>query len=266
MEKVGFVGTGVMAKAIIKGVVDSGFDAQIYGYDLHKNNYEFLSEKGVKCCSNLNEILNCCSFVVLSVKPQNMAEVLNEIKLNFNKKIVIVSIAAGIDEAFVASILGEGIKFVRVMPNTPLLLGKGAVAISRGGVVDEESFAFVKKIFETGGVVCEIDESQMNDIIAINGSSPAFIYSFAKGFLNFAKKKNIDSDVALKLFCASLVGSATMMVNSNKSVDELIADVSSKGGTTVAGLSVLEGFNLTEIVEKTCEKTAERAFELSNEK
>lgn len=253
-----------MAKAIVKGLVGAGFEAELYGYDLNKNNYEFLKECEVKVFESSNDLVEFCEFVVLAVKPQNMAEVLQQIKPSFNEAKVVVSIAAGVSEEFVASVLGKGTKFVRVMPNTPLLMGLGAVAISRGRSVNEEQFNFVKKMFETSGVVCTINEEQMNDIVAINGSSPAFIYLFAKGFLKFAEKKDIDPEVALRLFCASLVGSAAMMEKSNKTIDSLIADVSSKGGTTVAGLSVLEEFNLTEVVEKTCEKTAKRAFELAN--
>ena len=264
MKKVGFIGTGTMAKAIVKGLVSSNFAAELYGYDLNKNGYEILQECGVKLLESANELVELCNFVVLAVKPQNMAEVLQQINPSFEESKVVVSIAAGISEEFVASILGEQMKFVRVMPNTPLLLSCGAIAISRGRKISEEQFNFVKKMFETGGVVCTIEEEQMNDIIAINGSSPAFIYLFAKGFLNFAKKRSIKPEVALQLFCASLVGSAAMLEKGNKSIDSLIADVSSKGGTTIAGLSVLEEFKLTEIVEKTCEKTAARAVELAN--
>lgn len=264
MKRVGFIGIGKMATAIIGSLVNSNFKAEIYGYDWHENNYDFLKKSGVNVCHDLNELVKCCNFIVFAVKPQNMSEVLAKIKPFFKKELVLISLAAGLNEEFFASFLNSKINFIGVMPNTPLLLGKGAVAICRGKNVDSESFEFVKKMFEKSGVVCEIDSSQMNDIIAINGSSPAFIYSFARGFLNFAKSRNIDYEVALKLFCTSLIGSAVMMEKSNKNIDELISDVSSKGGTTVAGLSVFEEFNLTKIVEKTCEKTSRRAFELSS--
>ena len=103
----------------------------------------------------------------------------------------------------------------------------------------------------------------MNYVIPINGSSPAFIYYFAKGFLNFAENNNIEKEKALKLFCNSLIGSAKMMLNSNKDVDELIKEVTSKKGTTEKGLEALKQNDFLKILEKTCEETAKRAFELS---
>lgn len=262
-KKIGFIGTGNMAKAIINGLVKSKFDAQIFGYDINKNNYDFLEQNGVKCFESSNEMVEHSDIVVLAVKPQNMEEVLLNIKQNFDFSKVLVSIAAGIDESYVSKILDKKIKFVQVMPNTPLLLQSGAVAMCRGNQTNIDEFDLVKQMFSKSSVVCEVSSNQMNDIIAINGSSPAFIYLFAKGFLSFAKKRKINLEVAVKLFCATLIGSAKMIEKSGKSIDELIKDVSSPGGTTIAGLSVLNNYDLIKIVEQTCEKTVQRAHELS---
>ena len=263
LKKIGFIGTGTMAKAILKSLKNSNLDAKFYGYDLNKNNYDFFKENGVKLLENSCQIVSISDFIILAIKPQNMLEVLNEIKFVFKVNSVLISIAAGINEAFVSNILGNEIKFVQVMPNTPLLIQKGAVAMCRGKNVDLNSFNFVKKIFNSGAVVCEVDSNQMNDVVALNGSSPAFIYLFTKGFLQFAKNKQIDSNVAIRLFCASLIGSAHMIMDLKKSVDELIKDVSSPGGTTLAGLSVLMDYDLVKIVNETCEMTAKRAKDLS---
>ncbi len=262
-KKIGFIGTGNMAKAIINGLIKSKFDAQIFGYDINQNNYDFLKKNGVKCFESYGEVVKCSNVLVLAVKPQNMEEVLMDIKQIFDSNNVLVSIAAGINESYVSKILDKKIKFVQVMPNTPLLLQAGAVAMCKGNQTSIEEFDLVKQMFSKSAVVCEISSNKMNDIIAINGSSPAFIYLFAKGFFSFAKKRNINSDVVTKLFCATLVGSAKMIEKSGKSIDELIKDVSSPGGTTLAGLSVLNDYDLNKIVEQTCEKTVQRAQELS---
>lgn len=263
MFNVGFIGTGTMAKAILDGLKKSNFNANFYGYDLNNNNYSHFEQGGVELLQNAEQVVSVCDFIILAVKPQNMLDVLNAIKLSYKKSSTLVSIAAGINESFVSGILGDEIKFIQVMPNTPLLLQKGAVALCRGKNVDLNSFDFVRDMFKTSAEVFEVDKSNMDDVVALNGSSPAFIYLFAKGFLDFAKKKQIDSNVALKLFCASLIGSAHMMMYSNKTIDELIKDVSSPGGTTLAGLSVLFDCELVKIIEKTCEKTAARSKELS---
>ena len=174
-----------------------------------------------------------------------------------------ISIAAGIEEKFVSSFFKFKIKFVQVMPNTPLLLGYGAIAICRGENVLDFEFDFSKGIFSKNGFVCEIPKEKMNDIIAINGSSPAFIYYFAKGFLYFAEKKEIDKDKAMKLFCYSLIGSANMILKSDRTIEQLIEDVCSKKGTTEKGIEILKKHDFLSIIIKTCEETSKRAYELS---
>ena len=263
MNTVGFIGTGQMAKAIISGLYSNKIGMRAMAYDINRNNYDLLGRMGVVICQSSPEVVKRCEYIILAVKPQNFPDVLSQIKSELSEKNVIVSIAAGITQEYVADAIGFVPKFVQVMPNTPLLIGHGATAIARGTEVDDKSFNFVKKIFSISGEVYTVPADKMNDIIPINGSSPAFIYAFAKGFLNFARQKGIDEETALNLFCASLKGSAQMLLSSGKSPDDLIKDVSSPGGTTLAGLSVLEENRFVEILEKTCEQTSKRAFELS---
>ena len=265
MESVGFIGTGNMAKAIICGILKLEENFKIFCYDKIKNNYEYLKKFNVFLCEDYSEILSNCKYVVLAVKPQNYLEVLKGIKPLIKKGTVLLSIAAGISEDFVFSFLGFEPKFIQIMPNTPLTLGFGAVAVSKGKHVEEFEFNFCKKIFSKSSFVCEVEKEKMNHVIAINGSSPAFIYYFTKGFLNFAKKSEIDEENALKLFCNTLIGSAKMMLQSNKPISKLIEEVTSKKGTTEKGLEVLKENNFLEIIEKTCEETTKRAIELSKE-
>ena len=262
MENLGFIGTGVMARAILTGIFKKQKGWNIVCYDKNEANYSFLKENNVKFCSSCSGVFACCKYVVLAVKPQNYVEVLSDIKDVIGTNTVIVSIAAGINAEFVNAYFGFSVKFVQVMPNTPIKIGFGAVAISRTENVEDFEFSFAKDIFSNSAVVCEIPKDKMNCIVPINGSSPAFIYCFAKGFLNFAKKNDIDEHVALELFCNSLIGSAKMMLDCGKTIDELICEVNSKKGTTQEGLNVLNEHNFLGIVEEVCEKTAKRALEL----
>lgn len=263
MNKIGFIGTGKMAKAIITGIFNSIKNLRIFVYDRSENNYSYLKKLNVSFCDSGKEVVKNVKYVVLAVKPQNYTEVLEEIEEKINEETVIISIAAGIGEEFLTSYLKFTPKFVQVMPNTPLILGAGAIAICKGKNVLDFEFEFAKEIFSKSGFVCEIPKDKMNDIVPINGSSPAFIYYFAKGFLDFAEKKEIEKEKALKLFCYSLIGSAKMILDSNKTIDELISDVCSKKGTTERGIEVLKENDFLKIIEKTCEETSKRAFELS---
>ena len=164
---------------------------------------------------------------------------------------------------YIASKTVAGAKVVLVMPNTPLLLGEGATALSRSDSVTDEEFELVCNIFGSCGMYAVISKDKMKEIIAINGSSPAFIYLYAQAFVEYAKSVDIDETVARDLFAKSLIGSAKMITDSGKSLDELIEMVSSKGGTTIAGLEKLREGGLPKAVEDCCKACTKRAYELS---
>lgn len=254
-----------MATAIIKGVVGGALSEcyQIYAYDLDAAKTAALAEYGVKNGQSIAEMAAISDFIVFAVKPQNMSEILPCLKESLNKEAVIISIAAGISASYLKEALGFDAKIVTVMPNTPLLIGCGATAMAKISPVSEEEFACVFDIFSSAGKVAVVREDAMIDIIPVNGSSPAYIYRFAKAFVDYAKEKNIDEKAALELFCQSLIGSAKMMTETDKSIDELIAMVSSKGGTTLKGSEVLMDNRFEEIVKDACEACARRGYELA---
>ena len=129
--------------------------------------------------------------------------------------------------------------------------------------VSDNEYEFVKDIFASSGTVCDVPEDKLKEIIAINGSSPAFIYLFAKYFIDYAKTENVDEATAVKLFCKSLEGSAKMITDSGYSIGELIKMVSSPGGTTLAGLDAFYDGGLDKIVNDACKRCVGRAYELS---
>ncbi len=265
VKKIGFVGTGNMGTAIIKGIAGSSMASQteIYAYDLDTVKLESLKDYGLKSCKSIAETVAVSDYVFLAVKPQMMEEVLSEVKTSFSAEKVIVSIAAGITDTYIASKTDENAKVVLVMPNTPLLLGEGASALSKSDSVSEDEFSTVVEIFTSCGKACVISKDKMKEIIAINGSSPAFIYLFAKGFIDYAVKENIDEETAKTLFAQSLIGSAKMITDSGYSIDVLIKMVSSPGGTTLAGLDRLYEGELVKTVQNACESCTNRAYELS---
>ena len=265
MKKIGFIGAGNMATAIIGGILSSGAadGEHVSVYDvLPEKLAQLAEEKGIRTAESAAAVVEASDIIVLAVKPQNYAEVLESIKSAVTENKVIVTIAAGISTDYIASALGTDCPMVRVMPNTPLLLGVGATALSRRNISDED-FEYVYNMFSAGGVVAVLDESKMNSVIAVNGSSPAYIYLFAKAMVDYAVSEGIDSGEAMKLVCATLKGSAEMLEKSGDSPEILIKKVSSPGGTTLKALEKLEEKDFYNSVIEAMDACTKRAGELS---
>ncbi len=264
MKNVGFLGAGNMGYAIMKGITGSNLkDIKLFAFDLSDAAKEKLKKIGVTVCSCEKELTEKCDYIFLAVKPQVLAGVLETIKDSLTPEKVVVSIAAGITGEYLKSSTSEELKAVLVMPNTPLLLGEGATALAKVEPVTDEEFALVCDIFSACGDTAILSPDKMKEIIAVNSSSPAFIYLFAKGFIEYAQSQDISEDVAKKLFAKTLIGSAKMITDSGSSIDELIKMVSSPGGTTLAGLDRLYEGNLVGTVKNACESCTKRAYELS---
>lgn len=263
-KKFGFIGVGNMATAIIGGMLDRNFAnaENIYICDHEVEKCDFFSKKGAVVCENAIEVTKNSDIIVLAVKPQNYAEVLNSLsKVSCDNKIF-VSIAAGISINFVRTELKQNVKVVRVMPNTPLLLSKGASALCPSDDMTDEEFEPIKDMFALSGVVEIIDESHMNEIISINGSSPAYVYLFAKAMTEYAESCGIEKEKALNLICATFEGASAMMKDSGDDLDTLISKVSSKGGTTIASLNSFNENNFVEIIKTAMKACTDRAEEL----
>lgn len=265
MMTVGFIGAGNMGFAIMKGAATSALSDQIklFSFDPDTEKLERLSEFGITACASGIEVLEKCKYVCLAVKPQMFDVVLEQIAPAVKEETVLISIAAGITADYIRSKTIPNAKVILVMPNTPLLLGAGATALAKCSPTNDEEFSAVRNIFDVCGITAEVSEDKMKEIIAINGSSPAFIYLFAKAFVDYAAKEGISQETALPLFAQSLIGSAKMLTNSGYSIEELIRMVSSPGGTTLAGLDKLYQGKLEETVDAACTACTKRAYELS---
>lgn len=263
-KKFGFIGVGNMATAIIGGMLESEFVAaeNVNIYDPSSEKCEYFKAKGVTVCADNNEVVLNSDIITVAVKPQNYAEVLQQFRdIDCSHKIF-VSIAAGISIDFVRSQLNQNIKVVRVMPNTPLLLSKGACALCPSSDMTVDEVSPVKDMFALSGVVEIIEEEHMNEIIAVNGSSPAFFYLFAKAMADYAQGCGIDRDKALNLICATFEGAAEMIRSSGDDIETLIEKVSSKGGTTIEALNSFNENNFEKIIKDAMSACTKRAYEL----
>lgn len=263
LDKILFIGAGNMASAIAGGIIKSNIipAKNIYLYDKNEEQYNKF-DKSCVGTSDLNAAFNDSKYIFLSVKPQNIKEILSVLcSFNYKEK-VFISICAGITIDSIEKWL-SGASIIRTMPNTPLMLGQGVTAICKNAMVTNSDFDFVKSIFSSSGYVTEIEEKDINCLTAVTSSSPAYVYLFAKAILDGAKRLDFNYEDTLKMICYTLIGSANMILESNKSVDDLITMVKSPNGTTERALNVFDEKNFVGIVGEAMEACTRRAEELS---
>ena len=263
MNKIAFIGAGNMASALAAGIIKGNVvDAKdIILFDKYPEQYKKFDSDCLKADS-IADAVNYADYIIISVKPQIAKEVICEIKNASYENKVFISICAGTPISTIESVL-KGAKIVRTMPNTPLLIGQGVTAICKNDKVSKEEFDFASSLFSSSGYVTEIKEEEINAITAVNGSSPAYVYLFAKGMLDAAHRLGLKGEDLLEIICKTIIGSATMLLKDGRSPDELINMVKSPKGTTERALDVFEENNFTEIIYKAMKACTERADELS---
>ena len=265
MYEIGFIGFGNMAKAICAGLLKANLvkPADICAYDVFDGARESAAALDIAVCKSESDVVSSANYVFLCVKPQSFTEVLSAIRPYVNlQKHVFLSIAAGITTASIQQILGEA-ALIRAMPNTPLLLASGTTALCKTPTVSNAAYAFIKRIFASVGTVYELPENKFNEVINVNGSTPAYVYFIADIVAQYAQKNGIAYSVALDMFCDTLIGSAQMMKESGKTPQELMDMVSSKGGTTVAALDAFRENGLEIALSAGMDACLKRAYELN---
>ncbi len=263
-RSVGFIGAGNMASAIIKGLLKQGrYEAKdIFVYDIAQAKRQEMAKLGLSVLESGPQVAQASDMLVLAIKPQQYADVLETLRGYVKSSTVVVSIAAGISIAYVRNGLALDCPVVRAMPNTPLLLGQGATALCRSAGMAQEDFDAAAELFAASGDVAELTEDKMNAVISVNGSSPAYIYLFAKAMVDYAAGQGIPEEEALRLVCKTLEGSAAMLRSSGHTPGELIDMVCSPGGTTLAAMQVLNDNHFADIVQKAMQSCTTRAEEL----
>ena len=261
------IGVGNMAKAIINGILASDSNiSEIVLFDINKEQYSSLSSEMIVCSDSVAEAVLRADCVLLSVKPQNYPEIMEQIKEcdTFSEKLYI-SIGAGISTDAVRDSLGD-VRVVRVLPNLPMLIGQGVSVICRNDMVSREDFDLVRSLFVSAGSVMEIEEKEMNRIIGVTSSSPAYVFKFIDAVYQGALRQGISSDGLIDAICDVLIGSALMVKNGDLTPSELAQRVASKGGTTERALATLDKYMFTESVIDAMIACTERADELGRSK
>ncbi len=266
-KKLAVIGVGNMAKAIIHGILASDVPLdQIILFDSNPQQYEELQADHdlFDVADNIESAVQQADCVLLSVKPQNYETVLSEIVYvpNHSEKLYI-SIAAGITSQSVSERLG-GACVIRVLPNVPMLIGQGVSLICKNPKATDEAFLFVTAIFQSAGSVLAIDESDMNRLIGVTSSSPAYVFSFIQAIYEGALAQGLSKEKLLETICDVVIGSALMLKSSQESPKELITRVASKGGTTEQALKKLQEYRFEDAILEAMKACTKRADELAN--
>ncbi len=266
MKKIGFIGAGNMAEAIIKGIVSKNlFSKQdIFISDVDKNRLNFINNEygAIKAKDNLC-LVNSVDIIVIAVKPQNAEEVLEGLRSANKEGKLFISIMAGKKISWIKSFLGNKISVIRVMPNTPALLGYGMSSLVKDNCVCcDESFKIIKEIFKAIGEIIEVDEDKIDIVTALSGSGPAYLFLLAEAMIESGTVNGLSEKQASLLTAQTILGAGQMLKMSSDSAKKLREKVTSKGGTTEAALDVFNKENWTEIVFRAILAAKKRSIQL----
>lgn len=265
--KFGFIGIGNMGKAIVKGYLSQYPQqaANVFAYDRDgEKTAEACIQLGIHHCQSIGDLVRHSDVIILAVKPNNFEEVLPEIGEVFNSDQILLSIAAGISMAYIESQLpDQGPKIVRVMPNTPAMVGEGMTALCHNGRLAEEEFAEILALFTSIGKAEVVDESLIHTVIGVSGSSPAYVYLFIEALIDGAVAGGMTREQATKFAGQSVLGAAKMVLETGIDPVMLRENVCSPGGTTIEAVQVLQENGFAEIVEKAAQAAAEKSKKMT---
>jgi len=263
-SKVAVIGAGVMGEALIAALISSGVNPDLITISEKRDDraQELISKYSIKSAS-LSANVADADALLLVVKPQDMATVLEEVKGSINPKAVVVTFAAGKTISFISNGLGTGNPVVRVMPNTPTLVGKGMAAASMGSGVTDVQREFVLGFLAATGKVIEVSEDLQDAVTATSGSGPAYFFAFVEAMVAGAQELGLSEKDATTLTVQTLLGAATLLEESGKSATTLRENVTSPNGTTAAALASFGSDNLNSMVAKAMKAARDRSQELA---
>ncbi|MDR1511625.1 MAG: pyrroline-5-carboxylate reductase [Endomicrobium sp.] len=265
-KKLFFIGSGNMAQAIISGFLKSKLVVRenIICNDIVKGRLLELQQRfGISISEDKNKGISCADIIILSIKPQNMIELLSEIKGLIKEGIIIISIVAGITTKFIENNVQNRNAIIRAMPNTSALVLSSATALCKGRFVSDAQLEETKYLFSAIGKVKVLDEVKFDAVTALSGSGTGYIFYFCELMQKTAEKLGLDEETAREFAVQTVYGSGRMLYITNESPEILKEKVKSPNGTTEAALKYFESKNFSDIVYGAMERAMKRSKELS---
>ena len=263
---IGFLGAGKMATALAKGFLRAGLvkPSQLFASDVAKGAIDaFAAETGGTVSASNAATVAAADVLVLAVKPDQVGELLQQLGSALDPaRHLIISIAAGVSLKTMSAGLGPSARLIRVMPNTPCLVGCGASAFSRGSLATDADAALVLKLLSNVGLAVEVSEKLLDAVTGLSGSGPAYVYQIIEALSDGGVRMGLPRETATKLAAQTVLGAAQMVLTTGQHPGPLKDAVTSPGGTTIAGLHELERGGLRGILMDAVEAATERAREL----
>jgi pyrroline-5-carboxylate reductase len=261
-NELGIIGTGNMGSALIKTILTKNIlnENSLIIYDKDKTvSEELAGQFNVKVAENSAELTRSSQYVLLAVKPQVINTVLEEISSHLTPKQTLISIAAGVSLEHLSKFFDKEVGIVRIMTNTPFMVGSGASAISQNKNVKSDNIEFIKKLFNSGGIVVELDEEHLDAVTGLSGSGPAYIFIIIEALADGGVKMGLSRKIALKLAAQTALGAAKLVLETGKHPGELKDMVASPGGTTITAIHELEKSGLRATLIRAVEVATEKS-------
>jgi pyrroline-5-carboxylate reductase len=263
-QRIAILGAGVMGETLLSAILSSGHpvDHMVVSERRDERAAELRAAHGVEVTGNA-EASAGADVVLVVVKPQDVAAVLEEIAGSVSPEATVVSLAAGIRIAKIEDALADGVAVVRAMPNTPALVGQGMFGISPSASVTEAQLASVVQLLETGGKVVVVDEHLQDAVTAVSGSGPAYVFYLVEAMIAGGVAEGLDPATASVLATQTLVGAATLLAGSGDTAEQLRRRVTSPNGTTHAAITTFDERGVRDGLVAGMAAAAARSSELS---
>lgn len=264
--RIGFLGTGKMATAMARGFVSKGIPgSQVYAANPNAASIQAFQDEvsaDVVGAASLTEWIDQVDILFLAVKPHVMPQVLAEIADRIPNRVLVVSVAAGLSVQQLEGWLPDDSRVIRVMPNTPCLVGKGASGVSKGSRATDADLQSVSELMQTVGMVACVEERLLDAVTGLSGSGPAYVFQMIEALSDGGVKMGLPRAMATELAARTLIGAATMVIETGQHPGELKDAVTSPGGTTISALHALEKAGLRSALMDAVEASASRSKEM----
>lgn len=263
-KSVGFIGAGMMGEAIARGLMKAGMSAdKMTAADPDEGRRRlFHHELGIPVSGDNRSVAQSADILVLAVKPHVVAEVLGDVADVVKHGQLVISIAAGVTTSTIEDRLHAKVPTIRVMPNTPCLVGQGAIAITHGKHAVDDHVEMAEQIFGAVGTVVRVTEDKMDAVTGLSGSGPAYVYMFLEALADGAVRMGLPRQAALTLAAQTVLGAAKMVMETGSHPAVLRDRVTTPGGTTIAGIAALEDAGFRSAAIKAVASAAVKSREI----